>query len=175
MGMKSVKEHLKDRHLNFELHRPMVDEVERVATFYLWNLSGQLCGYQQYRPEGEKKPNNNPKEGKYFTYRKQPTLVVWGVESLHLSPNVVFLTEGVFDACRLTEKGYSALAVLSNNTGYDLQNWLGMLNRKVVAVCDNDDAGRKLAKFGDVAVFCEDHDLGDSTDEFVNNLVARFK
>lgn len=174
MGMKSVTEHLKDRHLNLELHRPMVDEVERVATFFLYNLSGQLCGYQQYRPEGEKKPQNNPKQGKYFTYRKQPTLAVWGVESLHLSPNVVFLTEGVFDACRMTERGYSALAVLSNNTGWDLKNWLGMLNRKVVAVCDNDDAGRKLAKFGNVSVFCEDHDLGDSTDEFVNTLVLQF-
>ena len=172
--MKSVTEHLKERHLNLELHRPMVDEVERVATFFLYNLSGQLVGYQQYRPEGEKKPQNNPKQGKYFTYRKQPTLAVWGVESLHLSPNVVFLTEGVFDACRLTEKGYSALAVLSNNTGKDLSNWLSMLNRKVVAVCDNDDAGRKLAKFGDVAVFCEDHDLGDSTEEFVNTLVLKF-
>lgn len=172
--MKTVTEHLKDRHLNLELHRPMVDEVERVATFFLYNLSGQVVGYQQYRPEGEKKPQNNPKQGKYFTYRKQPTLAVWGVESLHLSPNVVFLTEGVFDACRLTEKGYSALAVLSNNTGKDLSNWLSMLNRKVVAVCDNDDAGRKLAKFGDVAVFCEDHDLGDSSDEFVNSLVLKF-
>jgi hypothetical protein len=49
-----------------------------------------------------------------------------------------------------------------------------MLNRKVVAVCDNDTAGRKLAKFGDVSVFCEDHDLGDSTDEFVNTLVSQF-
>jgi DNA primase len=91
-----------------------------------------------------------------------------------LTPNVVFVCEGVFDAARLTAKGVSALAVLSNNTGKDLSNWLTMLNRKVVAVCDNDDAGRKLAKFGDVAVFCEDHDLGDSSDEFVNNLVARF-
>ena len=174
VSMKTVQEHLKDRHLNLELHRPMVDEVERVATFFLYNLSGQLVGYQQYRPEGEKKPQNNPKQGKYFTYRKQPTLAVWGVESLHLSPEVVFVTEGVFDACRLTERGYSALAVLSNNTGWDLKNWLGMLNRKVVAVCDNDDAGRKLAKFGDVAVFCEDHDLGDSTDEFVNTLLLKY-
>jgi hypothetical protein len=172
--MKTVTEHLKDRHLNLELHRPMVDEVERVATFLLWNMSGQCVGYQQYRPEGEKKPQNNPKQGKYFTYRKQPTLAVWGVESLHLSPHVVFVCEGVFDAARLTEKGYSALAVLSNNTGWDLRNFLFMLNRKVVAVCDNDDAGKRLAKFGDVAVFCKDHDLGDSTDEFVNNLVLQY-
>ena len=160
--------------MDLELHRPVLDLENDVATFYLWNLSGNFCGYQQYRRFGEKKPNNNPKSGKYFTYRKQPTLGVWGVESLHLTPNVVFVCEGVFDAARLTAKGVSALAVLSNNTGKDLSNWLMMLNRKVVAVCDNDDAGRKLAKFGDVAVFCEDHDLGDSSDEFVNNLVARF-
>lgn len=172
--METLVEHLKKRHLDLELHRPVLDLENDVATFYLWNLSGNFCGYQQYRRFGEKKPQNNPKQGKYFTYRKQPTLAVWGVESLHLSPNVVFLTEGVFDACRLTEKGYSALAVLSNNTGTDLKNFLFMLNRKVVAVCDNDDAGRKLAKFGNVAVFCEDHDLGDSTDEFVNTLVLQF-
>ena len=172
--METLVEHLKKRHLDLELHRPVLDLENDVATFYLWNLSGKFCGYQQYRRFGEKKPQNNPKQGKYFTYRKQPTLAVWGVESLHLSPNVVFLTEGVFDACRLTEKGYSALAVLSNNTGKDLSNWLSMLNRKVVAVCDNDDAGRKLAKFGNVSVFCESHDLGDSSDEFVSNLVLQF-
>jgi hypothetical protein len=169
--MKTVVEHLRDRHLNLELHRPVVDEVERVATFYLYNLTGSLVGYQQYRPEGEKKTQNNPKQGKYFTYRKQPTLAVWGVESLHLTPNVVFLTEGVFDACRLTSRGYSALAVLSNNPSQDLKNWLGMLNRKVVAVCDNDDAGRKLAKFGDCCVFTTDKDLGDSSEEFVSALL----
>ncbi len=174
MFMKSVVDHLKDRHVDLNLHRPVVDEEARVATFYLYNLSTQLVGYQQYRPEGEKKPQNNPKEGKYFTYRKQPTLAVFGVESLHLSPNVVFLTEGVFDACRLTERGYSALAALSNNPTQDLRNFLTCLNRRVVAVCDNDVAGRRLAKFGDVAVFTEDHDLGDSTDGYVTSLLERF-
>jgi DNA primase len=152
----------------------MLDETERVVTFYLWNLSGQLVGYQQYRPEGAKVGQKNPKEAKYFTYRKQPTLALWGLESLHLSPDVVFLTEGVFDAARLTEKGYSALAVLSNDPSRDLANWLSMLNRKVVAVCDNDKAGKRLAKFGDVAVFTDEKDLGDSTEEFVNELLAKY-
>ena len=166
-----LKEHLKSRHLDLELHRPVLDEVEGVATFYLWNLSGQLVGYQQYRPAGEKKPQNNPKQGKYFTYRNQPTQTVWGVESLHLSPGVVFVCEGVFDAARLTERGFSALAVLSNNPNQDLGNWLTCLNRKVVTVCDNDDAGRKLAKFGNCCVFTTDKDLGDSDTEFVTSLV----
>jgi DNA primase len=172
--MKTVLEHLKDRHLDVNLHRPMVDEENRVATFFLYNLSGQVVGYQQYRPEGDKKPNNNPKLGKYFTYKKQPTLAVWGVESLDLSPQVVFVCEGLFDACRLTERGFSALAVLSNNPSPDLRNWLTCLNRKVVAVCDDDDAGKRLAKFGDVSLFCEDHDLGDSSDEFVTKVLQQF-
>jgi hypothetical protein len=161
--------------MDVELHRPVLDEVERVATFYLWNLSGQLVGYQQYRPEGEKKPNNNPREGKYYTYRKQPTVVVWGVESLHLTPHVVFLTEGVFDAARLTERGVSALAILSCNTGWDLRNWLSMLNRKVVAVCDGDKAGAQLAKFGNVSLcMLGGKDLGDADDATVDMLVREF-
>lgn len=172
MGM--LKTHLKNRHLDLDLHRPSLDEENQVATFYLWNLSGQLVGYQQYRPNGEKKPQNSPREGKYFTYSKQPTLAVWGVESLHLTPDVVFLTEGVFDAARLTERGFSAVAALSNNPTADFRNWLRCLNRLVVAVCDNDKAGRSLAKFGDVAVFTEDHDLGDSTDEFVTELLRAY-
>jgi hypothetical protein len=154
----------------------MIDDAERVATFFLWNLSGKLVGYQQYRPEGEKKPQNNPKQGKYFTYRKQPTVAVWGVESLHLTPHVVFVTEGIFDAARLTERGMSALAVLSNNTGWDLRNWLGMLNRKVVAVCDGDAAGARLAKFGDVSLCLLDgKDLGECSDGVVDMLERTFR
>jgi len=172
--MVMLREHLLNRHLDLELHRPMMDEDEGVATFYLYNLSGQLVGYQKYRPAGEKKPSNNPKLGKYYTYRKQPTLAVWGVESLHLTPHVVFLTEGLFDAARLTSRGVSALAVLSNNPSPDLRNWLTCLNRKVVAVCDNDAAGRKLAKFGDVAVYTDKKDLGDSSEEYVTNLLKEF-
>jgi DNA primase len=169
--MNTVLEHLKDRHVDLNLHRPWIDEDERVAVFYLYNLSGSIIGYQQYRPDADKMKDNHPKEGRYFTYRKQPTLAVWGVESLHLTPHVVFLTEGVFDAARLTERGYSALAALTNNPTKDLRNWLSMLNRKVVAVCDNDAAGRRLAKFGDVAVFTEDKDLGEADDDYVTRLL----
>ena len=141
-----LKEHLKSRHLDLALHRPVLDEENQVATFYLWNLSGQLCGYQQYRPTGDKKAQNDPRMGKYFTYKHQPTLALWGVESLHLTPHVVFLTEGIFDGARLTERGVSALAVLSNNPTPDLRGWLRALNRLVVTVCDNDQAGKQIGR-----------------------------
>jgi DNA primase len=172
--MQTMTQHLQSRHLDLNLHRPVVDDVDRVATFFLYNLSGQVVGYQQYRPEGEKKPQNNPKEGKYFTYRRKDTFGVWGLESLSLNSKVVFLTEGVFDACRLTKLGATALAVLSNNPSSDLRNWLYMMNRKVVAVCDNDEAGKKLAKFGDEAVFTEGSDLGNASESYVEQLLARY-
>lgn len=172
----NLVEHLKSRHLDLELHRPMLDEEAGVATFYLWNLSGQLVGYQQYRPDAPKTYDNDPKMGRYYTYRNRnfPTLAVWGVETLHLTPHVVFVVEGVFDAARLTARGYSALAVLSNDPSLDLRNWLMSLNRLVVVVADNDKAGRKLAKFGHVAVFTDEKDLGDSPESFVDELLARF-
>lgn len=166
--------HLKYRHLDVALHRPIIDDEEGVATFYLWNLSGQMVGYQQYRPGADKQAKNHPKDGRYYTYRKQPTVAVWGVETLYLTPHVVFVTEGIFDACRLTERGVSALAVLSNDPSADVGNFLSMLNRLVVVVADNDKAGRRLAKFGNVAVFTDEKDLGDANDEFVVNLVRRF-
>jgi len=170
--METVFEHLKGRHLNVDLHRPMIDEVGRVATFYLYDLTGRAVGYHQYRPEGEKKLPNDFKSGKYFTWRKG--YAPWGVESLSLTPHVVFLTEGIFDAARLTEHGYSALATLSNDPQPDFKNWLHFLGRRVIAVCDNDNAGRRLAKFGDVAVVTKDKDLGDADDSYVDWLLKEY-
>lgn len=175
--METVKEYLVRRHVNLELHRPVVDEGERTATFFLYNLSRQLVGYQQHRPDAGKTPQKRgPREARYFTYRKQPTHGVWGLESLYLSQGPVFLTEGVFDACRLTALGQSALATCCNDPQKDLRNWLMMLQRPVVVVCDNDAAGRKLAKFGHYAEFCpkEGQDLGDCPQQWVNWLVEKY-
>jgi len=170
-----LKEHLTSRHLDLELHRPAIDEAEGVATFYMWNLSGQLVGYQQYRPTGDKKPNNNPRLGKYFTFRQAPTVGVWGVESLHFTPHVVFVCEGLFDAARLTSRGVSAVAVFTNNPGKDVMNWLKMLGRKVVVVCDGDQAGAKLAKYGDVSLcLLGGKDLGEADEETVTFVLQNF-
>ena len=143
----------------------------------LMHLSGQLVGYQQYNPRGDKKVFNNKLGGKYYTYRKQPTVCVWGVESLYQSTGPVFLTEGVFDACRMTERGVgqTAFATLANDPPRDYRNWLRSLHRSVVVVCDNDAAGRKLAKFGDfVEVVPEGKDLGEASDDYVRYLVEKY-
>lgn len=171
----NLKEHLRQRNLNLELHRPFLDEELNIATFYCWNLSGQLVGYQQYNFQGNKKIFNSKLEGKYYTYRKLPTVVVWGVESLYQSDGVIYLTEGVFDSARMTNLDQSALAMMTNNPPMDYRNWLRMLNRPTVSVCDNDDAGMELAKFGDyVEVVPEGKDLGDAPDDYVEYLLNKY-
>lgn len=172
--METVRQHLISRHIDFALHRPIIDDNERVATFFLWNLSGGIVGYQQYRPDAGKEKRNNPKEGRYFTFHPKKTIAVWGLESLHLTPNILFVTEGIFDAARITERGVSAIAVLSNDPTNYVKTWINCLSRKVIAVCDDDAAGRKLAKLGDESIVLSGHDLGDATDEEVTELIAKF-
>lgn len=168
----TLRQHLVERHVNLNLHRPVIDEKQGVATFYCWNLAGQMIGYQQYNPNGLKKKFNSKSEGRYYTYRKAPTVTVWGVESLYLGNGPVFITEGIFDAARLTARGQSALATLANNPPRDYKNWLAMLNRPIVAVCDNDAAGRKLAKFGNyVEVVPSGKDLGECEEDYVSWLI----
>lgn len=173
--METVEQNLIRRHLNIELHKPIICEEEGTATFYLWNLSGQLVGYHQYRPHQLEKKTNDPKNSRYFTYVKQPTIAVWGLESIFLKLGILFLTEGVFDAARLTAMGLPAIALLSCDPKKDTKNWLRMLNRRIIAVCDNDlnGSGRKLAKFGDEAYYLESKDLGDSSDEEVYAFLGK--
>ena len=77
-------------------------------------------------------------------------IAVWGLESLDImSDDFVFIVEGIFDAARINEAGYPALAVLCNNPDISLKNWLKTLPQKKIVIYDNDKAGRKLIKLGD--------------------------
>lgn len=167
-----MMDHLRSRHLDIELHKPVINEQDRVATFFLYNLSGKIVGYQQYRPDATKEKRNNPKEGRYFTYSK--VIAVFGLESFHLHKDILFVTEGIFDAARITDKGFPAIAVLSNDPAKEVKTWLRSLGKKIIVIADNDTAGRKLVKFGHASVFTKDKDLGESSDEFVSNLIQYF-
>lgn len=171
-----VLQHLHYRNYNTDLHSVLVSQEEGVATFPLWNLSGKMTGYQQYRPLGEKKVFNNPQTGKYYTHRNKDEVAVWGMESWNMS-NTLFVTEGVFDASALTACGFSALALLSNDQNQQLKSMLKFFRsfRPVVAVCDGDAAGRKLAKAGHIAYYMDEgYDLGDMTLEYVKYLGNRY-
>lgn len=171
----NLEEHLKSRHFDTTKHVYWANNDEGLVTLPLWNLSGQLKGYQRYRPEGDKKAFNNPTLGKYFTRATKDTVCVWGLESWN-SSNTLFLTEGVFDACRLTKLGCSALALLTSDPHSSGKRWLSIVRemRPVVAVCDNDKAGLKLAKYGHKAHVVSEGDLGDASEEYVIKLKEQY-
>lgn len=176
MTHSKITQHLQARYLDTSLHTVWVDDNAGVAIFPLWNLTGEMIGYQQYRPDGDKKSYNNPKDGKYYTHRKGKKIGVWGLESWSLS-NTLFVTEGVFDAARFTGMGYSAIATLSNDVDDSLKSWLWVVKqaRLVVAICDNDAAGRKLSKCGNTFhVVEEGKDVGEAPDSYIRMLIEKY-
>lgn len=172
--MKTLK-NLQTRQFNTNIHTAWVNEEDATATFPLWNLTGQMVGFQQYRPFIDKTKANHPRDSRYFTYRKNRVIGVWGLESWKFS-NTLFVTEGVFDACRLTNLGYSAIATLSNDVDDSLKRWLWTVRkyRRVVTVCDNDAAGRRLAKYGHVSHVVEGGDLGAASEDYVRNFLEEY-
>ena len=67
----SVRAHLRSRGLDPDRQGVFVSEETGTATVLLYNLSGQIVGYQQYNPEGTKSIRNDEKHRsllKYFTF-----------------------------------------------------------------------------------------------------------
>ena len=54
--------------------------------------------------------------------------------------------------------------------------WAVRKSRLVVAVCDNDAAGSKLAKYGHTAHFMTDSkDLGEASDTYVTDFLKEYE
>lgn len=145
--IKYMYKHLMSRHLKPNLYPGITIEQDTV-TFLLWNLSGQLVGYQQYRPRGDKTIDMDREFSKYYPYIRKAALAVWGLERLNLENRIVFIVEGIFKACRFHNYHLNALAVLCNDP-MPLAEWLRVMGYAVIAICDGDQAGKKLAKYGD--------------------------
>lgn len=170
-----VKSHLIDRHVDLELHRPAIADLG--ATFMLYNFSGKIVGYQIYSPLNEKLCSNNP-NGRYFTYRSNDEICVFGLET-YKPDATVFLTEGIFDAVRLTKHGCTAFALLTNSPNSSMLNFISILPNKIVAITDNDEGGRffekKIRHVANHIVPCMDFkDLGDSPESFVKQIITKF-
>jgi hypothetical protein len=127
-------------------------------TVLLWNLSGQAVGWQTYTPSQPKKEVGDPRLQKYFSWVTKPCasknseLAVFGLETVNWSDNVLFLTEGIFDASRLHWHGLPAVACLTSNPVH-LMEWLFALPQSKVACVQGDAAGQKLAKYGNEQVW----------------------
>ena len=171
----NLKQHLIDRGVDFNIHQPILTEDE--AYFLLYNLSGQIVGYQKYNPTYPSRGTNNrqTRDRRYYNYVTSGQIGVFGLESYSLNTRVVFVVEGVFDACRLTRRGVCALAMLTNDPSSSMKNFLLGLGKTLVAICDNDKSGNKLrraAHYSETVIGAKD--LGDSPEEYVSFLIKKY-
>jgi hypothetical protein len=183
-----LEAHLRGRGLNPENYNVLLDKESGFAYFLLFNLSGQMVGYQRYNPKGEKnlKGDRDNKDAKYYNYITKESkgvskLAVWGLDTLQPNSNILFMVEGIFDAVKIHGAGYPAIAVLTNDPQH-LKPWLkAMANLKTVCIIDSDDeengfAGNKLAKAGDYSFVIDDsryHDLGDMPQEIATKFIQK--
>lgn len=168
-----LEDHLKERCLDTSIHT--VWYGEGVVSFPIYQLDGALVGYQQYRPFAPKAVPNNPRLGRYYTRIRPDKYSVWGLESWKFS-NTLFICEGIFDAAKITASGYSAIAILSFDTTQATKAWLKTVRtmRDTVAVCDNDQSGKRLAKYATRHITVEKyHDLGDMPVSLVASLCSK--
>jgi len=149
-------DHLKQRGIDPDKTRCIFDEKEGDVFFFLYNLSGQLIGYHKYNPKYPKTGQGklvDPRLAKYFTWvsddYKGKKIAVWGLESTNIEDKFLFICEGLFDAARIQEAGYPAIAVLCNDPSSSLKSWLNTLPQKKIVIYDNDSAGKKLRRVGD--------------------------
>lgn len=154
-----MRQHLESRFFTPDLYTG-VTVTDNNMTVILWNLSGQMCGYQVYSPLLPKKAKV-PVEAKYFTHITSGQNAVWGLETVDWDSAYIFITEGIFDACRLHRYGLPAVAVLGSNPQH-LVGWFKSLSQTTVACCQGDKAGLLLSLTTDCAIYLpEGHDVSD--------------
>ena len=170
--METLQKHLIERGMDITKYPIAYDPDEGIITFFLFNGTGQLVGYQQYRPsQPSKQKKNDPKSGRYYTYLPKETDGVFGLDVLDPTDRTIYIVEGVFKAAVLHRLGYNAIAVLTSHPKR-LRPWFKILRQtwNLVAIGDNDEAGRKLVNIVKQG-FQSPTDLDEMSDEDIHSLL----
>jgi len=182
-SIKNIEQHLRDRGVDPEKLGVIYDKESNIANFLLYNLSGQLIGFQQYNPNKPKAHYKGEKMKdlvKYYTYvskeggKKDTFISVWGLENIDFEKDKeIWITEGIFDAVKLVNAGLPALAVLTATPSKQLKQWLSIINKKIIGILDADEAGNLLKSVTSVAYTVPKpyKDLGEMPQEEVNSFV----
>lgn len=134
-----------------------LDHDSETIHFPLYGPDFRLVGYQRYFWKGTKKSNSNSlgDAAKYFTwitpaYRPYG---IYGIDNCY-GYGPLYITEGIWDALAITNCWRDCVAMLSATPARELREWIQLLfgNRTIVAVCDRDGAGSKLARIGHKAI-----------------------
>jgi len=148
LNMTQLYKHLRSRGLEkTRMSDYHVLNLEKYAYFFLYNLSGQLTGYQRYYPNGEKgfrasKKNDKTWKAKYYTYKTKDSLIYYGAFSYYVGAPL-FIVEGIFDAIKIINHGESCFALLTSSPSKQMAGFLNTLPNKKYIIDDNAGAAKK--------------------------------
>lgn len=169
-----IEEHLKKRGIDPEKTRIIIDKESQDVFFFLYNLSGQMVGYQKYNPNYPKTGQNtvsDPRMVKYYNYiteeERGRMIAVWGLESLKMTDKYFFIVEGIFDAARIHQAGHPAIAMLCNNPNEQTKEWLKTLPHTKIVIYDNDGNKDSLKLKS-----CGEHSFTVESGKDMNDLTA---
>ena len=165
------KAHLEKRGLTDKISA-WISYEEEIVRFPIWTLDGKLIGYQRYNWQAGKLRSNN-EWGRYITKVNDAykAMAFWGAEHFYNSEEI-FYTEGIWNAIRIINAGYAALALLTCSPHKQLRSYLKLINknRRTIVICDKDDnkAGEKLKHVGDEHYFPPAPDINDMNQNDAN-------
>ena len=167
----TLREHLESRGMEVDRYHAILDEDEYIVTFFLFNMSRQITGYQRYNPNSSDKKANDPKLGRYYTYTPRGVDAIFGLETLRSRDKPLFVVEGVFKQTTLARLGYDSIAVLTSDPKRMRPLFrIFRATRPVIAIGDADSAGARLVRrvgAGD----CSPRDLDEMDDEEIHTFV----
>lgn len=142
----TLYEHLLSRGLDPKDYHCVIDEDECIATFFLFDLTGRITGYQRYNPRSTDKKCNDPKLGRYYTYTPRGTDAIFGLETDD-KRGPLFVCEAVFKQAAIRNAGFNAIATLGSDPKR-LRPWFGIIEqtRPLIGIGDNDPAGEKFVR-----------------------------
>ena len=94
---------------------------------------------------------NSPRDGRYYTYLTKdaygyPRLAAWGLETLSLRDDIVFILEGTFKCVPFHRKGIPAISFLTNDPKMH-RNFLSIVSQSRTVICVGDnDAGKTATR-----------------------------
>lgn len=148
--MNDFCEHIRERGLR-PWHKAWVDYDNELVTFPIF-FGDKLAGSQKYNWKDLKKGRDNT--GRYYTYVSDAykQCICYGMDNC-IGYGPIYIVEGIWDSIRLSNCWVDSLAVLCNDPHKQLRQWIKIYaaGRPIIAVCDRDSAGGRLASVGDCA------------------------
>ena len=166
--------HLRKRGLTPEI-RCWISWEEEIVRFPLWTLgNGKLLGYSRYNWKAPKL-RSNAEGGRYINKANSAYCMLWGLEHFYAS-ETLFVVEGVWDAIRIINAGYAAVAALTATPSKGFVGYFKLITRgrPIIVLGDNDEngAGRKLGKLGRL-VIPPAEDMGAMTQDEANLFLKK--